>query len=136
MSRRGLRGVRMFTWYIPDGYVPSASDVQPGEVIGHEAVAVLNDSDEAVALEIDVYFVDKEPDMGHVVTIGARRSARIILGDDYPLDDALRISVPTNTPYSMRIRAQSRVHLQFTRVDSRQTRMALMSVTIPCEETE
>ena len=124
----------MFTWYIPDGYVPATDDVQPDDIISHEAVAILNDTDEAVTVTADVYFVDREPDMGNELTIGARRSARIILGDEYPLENALRISVPSNEPYSMRIRANAPLHLQFTRMDTRKNRMALMSVPVAREE--
>ena len=46
------------TWLIADGFM---SDTKNGDFVSHEAVCVLNLSDETAEIKITVYFEDREP---------------------------------------------------------------------------
>jgi hypothetical protein len=62
-------------WLIPDMYYPSQS--LPGPVHGNEAICVLNPSDEDAAIDITLYFEDREPMNLQRSTCPARRTSHI-----------------------------------------------------------
>lgn len=122
---------RMYTWLIPDGFVASCSNPPADGCQPHEAIAILNENDVDVPILVDVFFADKSPILALPFSVGAQRSSRIIIGDDYDaIHGAERISLPYNTPYSLRIRAYRRIAVQFTRVDTRAGSIALMTTAI------
>ena len=59
-------------WIFPDGDLPPAGDPDlPLE--GHESLIVLNTGDEDAQIEMDVYFTDREPEVGLRLVAPARR---------------------------------------------------------------
>ena len=43
----------MYQWWIPDGYVPATPD--DSTIVGHEAIAILNDTNTDATLFVDVF---------------------------------------------------------------------------------
>ncbi|NLO85369.1 MAG: hypothetical protein GX096_08070 [Clostridiales bacterium] len=123
----------MYTWYVPDGYVPADTDGRRPAMIGHEAIAILNDHQQEANLAVEVFYCDCEPMKPQRFVISPCRSCRIIIGAEYQLDGSLCIDVPANRPYSLKIMSDIPLHIQFTRVDTRDGNLALMSVMLHAE---
>jgi hypothetical protein len=119
----------MYTWLIPDGYVPKGGN----EVSSHEAICILNTNKKAAKINVDIYFVDQEPIRNVIFTIQGKRSARIILSKSYQLDihGVYKLDVPEEVPFSLRLRSKYRLAIQYTRLDTRYPSMALMSIFVP-----
>lgn len=124
----------MNTWYICDGFVPFIPG-REDSIIGHEAIAIVNTGTEPATLNVDVYFMDRDPLKGYCFEIQPERSHRIILGEDYKLDGGMKIPIPSNIPYSMKLTSEGELFLQFTRVDSRSETLALFSTVVPKAQT-
>jgi hypothetical protein len=114
----------MYEWLIPDGFLPPDGD----DVPSHEALCVVNPTKQDAQVLVDVYFVDREPLRDIRLTVAAERSAHWGIGGPYRLGNA---EIPTNTPFSLRVRCDVTIAVQYTRVDARFARLALMSVFVP-----
>jgi len=110
-------------WVIPEGFIPSESLPGAGRpLISHEAACILNAGDEDAAIEIMVYFTDREPVGPYRVTVGARRTLHLRFNE---LDDP--VPVPLDTDYASVISSNVPVVVQHTRLDSRRAEVALLS---------
>lgn len=107
------------TWYFPDGYLPEKKS--EGEMEAHEALMLLNTSENDVDVKIDIYFDDQEPIRNIPVTVGAERVKTLRL--DNP-DDFNGINIPLLKQYSLRISAEREIVAQFGRLDTTQVNMA------------
>ncbi len=116
-------------WIIPEGFIPSESLPGAGRpLISHEAACILNAGDEDAAIEIMVYFTDREPVGPYRVTVGARRTLHLRFNE---LDDPA--PVPRDTDYASMISSNVPVVVQHTRLDSRRAEVALLStIAFPC----
>lgn len=111
-------------WYIPDCYLGSKSN---GESLTHEAVCILNPHDEDTRVSLTLYFEDREPMDGFEVNIPGRRTIHIRLDK---LTDKHGNPIKRDTPYGMRIESNLKLYIQYTRVDTSQPEMALMTTII------
>jgi len=110
-------------WIIPEGFIPSESLPGAGRpLISHEAACMLNAGDEEAAVEIMVYFTDREPVGPYRVTVGARRTLHLRFNE---LDDPA--PVPRDTDYASVILSNVPIVVQHTRLDSRRAEVALLS---------
>ena len=110
-------------WIIPEGFIPSESLPGAGRpLISHEAACMLNAGDEEAAVEIMVYFTDREPVGPYRVTVGARRTLHLRFNE---LDDPA--PVPRDTDYASVISSNVPIVVQHTRLDSRRAQFALLS---------
>ena len=110
-------------WIIPEGFIPSESLPGAGRpLISHEAACMLNAGDEEAAVEIMVYFTDREPVGPYRVTVGARRTLHLRFNE---LDDPA--PVPRDTDYASVISSNVPIVVQHTRLDSRRAELALLS---------
>ncbi|MFK4303355.1 MULTISPECIES: sensory rhodopsin transducer [unclassified Paenibacillus] len=108
-------------WVIPDGYIPPKSR---GELLSHESICVLNCGTLAAKLSIDIYFEDREPLEGLVEVIEGRRTRHIRTAS---LErDGERI--PAGIPYAITVTSDVPVIVQYSRLDTTQPELALMSV--------
>ncbi len=110
-------------WVIPEGFIPGES--LPGAdrpLLSHEAACILNAGDEDAAVEIMVYFTDREPVGPYRLTVRARRTNHLRFNE---LTDPA--PVPRDTDYASVIRADVPVVVQHTRLDSRRAEVALMT---------
>ena len=117
MERVGSR-----TWAIAEGYIPEGSTGPEPEMLSHETACILNASDEDAAVEITIYFSDREPAGPYRISVPARRTKHLRFND---LDDPE--PVPLGTDYASVIRSNVPVVVQHTRLDSRQAENALLS---------
>jgi len=115
------------TWLISDGFFPADSIGMKS----HEAVCVLNTSDSEAEISMTLYFQDREPMIGFDVKVGARRTQHI------RMDSLLNKNgepVPQETPYAILVQSNVSIVVQYSRMDTRQAEMALMStITHPVE---
>src|SRR5690242_2831482 len=109
-------------WAIPEGYIPGRSDSSERELVSHEAACILNAGDSDAAIEITLYFTDREPVGPYRLSVPARRTRHFRFND---LTDPA--PVPRDTPYASVIRSSVPVVVQYTRLDSRPEVHALLS---------
>jgi len=109
------------TWVIPDGFLPAISN---GHFVSHEAVCVLNLTDQDAHIDITVYFEDREPMAGFTATCGARRTNHIRLDK---IVNSNGEKIPVGVPYALKIDSDQPVIVQHSRMDTTQAEMALMT---------
>jgi hypothetical protein len=109
-------------WAIGEGYIPRESTGSTRELISHEAICVLNAGDQPAHLRLYIYFSDREPAGPYQLEVAARRSRHIRIND---LKDPE--PVPAATEYSMLVESDRPIVVQHTRLDSRQSALALLS---------
>lgn len=107
-------------WYIPDGFIPSKSQ---GELISHEAICILNTSEEDAKLQITIYFEDNEPIVGIEETVPKQRT-RHIKTDTLQVDGNF---IPKGIPYALQITGNTPITVQYSRMDATQPANALMT---------
>jgi len=114
-------------WMIPDGYIPPKSS---GGLLSHESVCVLNTSDDDASVRFTIYFEDREPLESAPQTVGARRTRHIrtasIEGAASSAGAAEKI--PLGVPYAIVVESDVPVVVQYSRLDTTQSELALMSV--------
>ncbi len=111
------------TWFIPDAYLPEpiAGD---GPYVGHEAICVLNVTNQDATLLLDFYFEDREPVRDIRVIVPAERTRHLRL--DRP-EQIGGFAVPVGVPYAVRLRSSVPVTVQYSRLDTTQTQCTLMT---------
>lgn len=109
-------------WVIADGYIPSWSNGPEPEMVSHESLSILNASEVDAAVELTVYYTDREPVGPYRVSVGARRVLHVRLND---LIDPEPIEL--GREYGVVLRSNVAVVVQHTRLDSRQAENGLFS---------
>ena len=100
------------------------SDTKNGDFVSHEAVCVLNLSDETAKINITVYFEDREPLKGFFAECQSERTNHIRL-DKIENNDGVKI--PLEVPYALLIESNVSVVCQHSRMDVTQSEMTLMT---------
>lgn len=109
-------------WAIAEGYIPAWSNGPEPAMTSHETACLLNTSDEQAAVEITLFFSDRDPVGPYRVTVPARRTAHVRFN---ALDDPE--PVPRDTDYASVIESSVPIVVQHSRLDSRQAENALMT---------
>ncbi|PTL78783.1 sensory rhodopsin transducer [Vitiosangium sp. GDMCC 1.1324] len=112
-------------WAIAEGYIPGKSTKsaeQSRALESHETACLLNASDQDAHVEITLFFKDREPVGPYRVTVPARRTQHVRFND---LKDPA--PVPRDTDYASLIQSDVPIVVQHTRLDSRQSELALIS---------
>jgi hypothetical protein len=107
-------------WIIPDGYIPPLSS---GKLLSHESICILNLNDEDAQLYISIYFEDLEPIERIPVLTKGKRSNHL-------RTSALELNgntIPVGVPYSIEVESNIPIIVQYSRLDSTQPGLALMS---------
>jgi hypothetical protein len=107
-------------WYIPDCWRPAGGN---GVVESHEAICVLNVTDEPAALTMTVYFADRDPIENVRIDVPAKRTAH--LGTNVPAHIG-GVEIPEEVGYAVRIESSVPIVVQYTRLDC-SAPMALMT---------
>jgi len=110
--------------FLPDCYWPSSKN---GEYVSHEAICVLNTTDETAVIDITLYFEDREPVKGFRVPVSPRRTSHIRMDK---IVSETGETVPMDTPYAALIESNVEVAVQYTRVDTTQSELALMTTMV------
>jgi len=106
-------------WIFPDGDLPPAGYPDlPLE--GHESLIILNTGDEDARIEMDVYFSDRDPEVGLRLVAPARRVTCFRL--DKPVGDR-QYQVPFGQ-YALRLRSDVPIVAQMGRADVRQPNLS------------
>ena len=110
-------------WYIPDTYLPEpiAAD---GPYKGHEAVCILNVTEQDAQIELNFYFEDRAPVKGIRIVVPAERTHHVRL--DRP-DQIGGFVVPIGVPYAIRLQSDVPVIVQYSRLDTTQIQATLMT---------
>jgi len=108
-------------WYIPDGFFNSKSI---GEAKSHEAICVLNPGKKDAHINITLYFEDKDKLEGFTAECSSERTNHIRMDKMINKDG---LAVPTDVPYAMVVKSDEKIIVQYSRLDSSQTAMALMT---------
>jgi len=108
-------------WFIPDGYYPSTSS---GKLKSHEAICVLNPNKEDANISITLYFEDRDKMTGFHAVCGAERTKHIRMDQ---LKDKDGNGVPVDVPYAMMVESDVDIIVQYSRMDTTQAEMALMT---------
>lgn len=108
-------------WLIPDGYYPEHSS---GELVSHEAVCVLNPGLVDAELEIVLYFEDRPKVDGFRAQCPAERTRHIRMDR---LQNRHGAGVPRGVPYAMVVKSNTPIVVQYSRMDTTQPAMALMT---------
>ena len=112
-------------WFIADGYYPTVSN---GLYPSHEAICVLNSGTKDADIDITLYFEDCDKMEGFKAACKAERTNHI------RMDKLISISgqgVPKGVPYAMMVRSDVPIIVQYSRMDTSQAEMALMT-TMAC----
>ncbi len=113
-------------WAIADGYIPSWSNGPAPQMISHEAVCMLNTSDDDAHVVLTIFFKDRAPAGPYQLTVSARRTLHMRFND---LSDPEPI--PKDSDYACLVESDVSIVVQQTRLDSRQAENGLFS-TVAC----
>jgi hypothetical protein len=116
-----MKSLGATTWLIPDGYWQTFST---GKFPSHEAVCVLNTGDVDAKINMTLYFEDREPMAEFMAACGARRTNHVRMDK---LKNSKGEAVPKGMPYAILVEASVPVVIQYSRMDTTQAEMALMT---------
>jgi hypothetical protein len=116
------RAVGSTCWALAEGYIPSASTGSGRALESHETACILNAGARDAHVAITVYFADREPLGPYRFVVPARRTRHLRFND---FDDPAPI--PRDTDYASLVESDVPVVVQHTRLDSRQSALALMT---------
>lgn len=108
-------------WLIPDCYLPRESS---GEQPSHESICVVNTTAREARLSISFYFEDRESVKDIRVDIPPERASH--LRTDAP-EHLGGVEVPRGVPYAARVESDVPVGIQYSRMDTSQEALALMT---------
>lgn len=108
-------------WLIPDGYYPEFSS---GKFPSHEAICVLNLGRQDAELSITLYFEDRDKMEGFKAVCRAERTNHIRMDR---IKNAKGEGVPQGVAYAMMVESNTEVIIQYSRMDTTQAEMALMT---------
>jgi hypothetical protein len=116
------RSIGTTRWAIAEGYIPPASTGTSRELVSHEAICVLNSGAADAHLSVHVFFSDRDPVGPYEFTVPARRTLHIRMNDLREPEP-----IPPGVEYSSLIESDQPVVVQHSRLDSRQSALALLS---------
>ena len=117
-------------WYIIDGYRPSPAPDPRAEYVGHESVMILNTNDVDAHICISLYFEDRDPIENIPYLVPAKR-IRSFKTDDSTVLGGFVLDV--GVQYSMVIKSDVGVQVQYGRLDVQQSNMAYMALMAHAE---
>ena len=107
-------------WYVVDGYRPPTAAGQ-AEYEGHEAIMILNCHEEDAHCCLDVFFSDRPPVLGIEYLAPAQRISAFRTNDKEVLKG---VELGVNEQYSLRVRSDVGVIVQYGRCDVSQANLA------------
>lgn len=108
-------------WMIADCYWPMRSN---GYFPSHEAICVLNIGKNDANIKITLYFEDADKMEGFEVRCPSERTMHFRMDG---LKNRDGNSVPQGIPYAARIESDENIIVQYSRMDTTQAEMALMT---------
>ena len=113
------------TWLIADCYWPEVTPEQYSQAYqSHEAICLLNTSDQDAHVRIKLYFEDAEPFDGFDAACPARRTHHVRMDK---IRSAAGDTVKPGTPYAVMVTSDVPVLVQYSRLDATQNNLTLMT---------
>ena len=114
------------TWMIPDTYLQKKENSRSSDPAdrSHEAICVLNTSDNDAHIALTLFFEDREPNTAFTSFCGARRTHHIRLDK---IRDKDGNGIPEAVPYAILIESDTPIVVQYSRLDTSAAEMALMT---------
>lgn len=112
-------------WYIVDGYRPSPTPDPAAVYEGHESIMILNPNAKDAHVLISVFFEDRDPVENIPYLVPAKR-IRCFKSHEKEVLGGLEIGV--GVQYSMQIKSDVGVIVQYGRLDVQQPNMAYMAL--------
>ena len=114
------------TWMIPDTYLQKKENSRSSDPAdrSHEAICVLNTSDNDAHIALTLFFEDREPNTAFTSFCGARRTHHIRLDK---IRDGEGNGIPEAVPYAILIESDTPIVVQYSRLDTSAAEMALMT---------
>jgi len=109
------------TWIIPDGFLQPKST---GDQISHEAVCVLNLTDDPADIHLTLYFEDRDPMNQFFSECGSYRTHHIRLDK---IRDREGNEIPRGVPYAIKVDSNVPIIVQHSRLDTSQEALALFT---------
>ena len=109
------------TWYVADGWMPLKNTAPAPGYEGHEAIMILNCSNEQAVVLMDIYFEQQEPIEGIRITVPAKRIKCIRM--DHP-EEIGGTKIERLFQYALRFRSNVEVVVQYGRMDVTQPNLA------------
>lgn len=109
-------------WAVAEGYIPAESHDPSPQLASHETICVLNTNNADADIEVMLFFADKDPVGPYHLHVPAQRTRHFRFND---LSDPQ--PVPVDTDFSSIIVSSVPVVVQHSRLDSRQSELALMT---------
>jgi hypothetical protein len=109
-------------WAIAEGYIPSWSNGPAPQMTSHETICLLNSSDQDAHVRVTIYFADREPAGPYRIEVPARRTRHVRFNEMQDPEP-----IPIDTDFASTIESDVPVVVQHTRLDSRQSELALLS---------
>ena len=113
------------TWFIVDGYRPPKQENGVAKYEGHEAIMILNCNKTDAHCLIDVFYEDKAPITGIKYTAPAQRISCFRTDDKCVFGD---VELKVCEQYSLRVRSDIDVIVQYGRADVNQTNLAYIGL--------
>ena len=117
-------------WHIVDGYRPPEHEGGCNDYEGHECIMILNCNEQDAHCLIDIFFADKDPILGIPYTAPAQRISAFRSNDASVFGEHV---LPVNYQYSLRIRSDIGVIVQYGRADINQANLAYIATLGYCE---
>ena len=112
-------------WYIVDGYRPAPTPDPAAVYEGHESIMILNPNPKDAHVLISVFFEDRDPVENIPYLVPAKR-IRCFKSHESEVLGGLEIGV--GVQYSMQIKSDVGVIVQYGRLDVQQSNMAYMAL--------
>ena len=109
-------------WIIADGYIPPASTGNSRQLMSHDAMCILNSGDQDAHIDVTIFFADREPAGPYNIIVKASRTKHVRFNEFTDPEP-----IPHDTDYASIIESDVPIVVQHTRLDSRQSALALMS---------
>ncbi|WP_346797347.1 sensory rhodopsin transducer [Halomonas sp. Bachu 37] len=109
-------------WAIAEGYIPGSGHGPEPQMTSHETACILNATEVDAEVRIMLYFSDRDPVGPYRIDVPAQRTRHVRFND---LDNPE--PVPRDTDYASVIQSNVPIVVQHTRLDSRQSELALLS---------
>ena len=113
------------TWYIADGWIPVKAMTKESGYEGHEALMILNCNEKEAVCLLDFYFEDKDPIEGVKVIVAPKRVKCFRLDKK---EDIGGVDLGRLYQYSLRVRSDVEIVVQFGRMDVTQPNCAYIGV--------
>jgi hypothetical protein len=115
------RDIGANVWLIPDGYLPPIGDPN---LPSHEATCILNVNKKPARVRFTFYFEDREPVESKEITVLPQRTWHVRLD---MAEEILGVKLEVGVPFSIKVESDTKIIVQHSRLDTRQSNLAYMS---------